>query len=413
MKYFFVILLTMFIVASFCCEVTPFGPEADDVTYANLAQEPISFGGTANGQNDLFVWEGGTWNFYPFWATGLPATSIWNLDETTIMVAMGAGSYSDGVYNFDLNTHTWTINEWFMFPNFLVYNPGNGIYYVGERDGLFRSADANSWTRITSLGTNKCSSLAFYNSNMVTNNGALVKYSTDNGLTWQTGNTSNLRGFRYTENGVLYAIMDVESDSDGLWRSDDYGETWDNVLFTSNLNCIGPDFGEYIILGWRQANEEDGYLAVLDSQSQLTQLVHASLDSEVRQLEIFPLINTPSFYVINGEGCFYITGFLPVNNDDATAPVIDGIKLQAYPNPFSRETTIEVKVKDMAAALKVDVYNLKGQLIKRLSNDNRQTQNTFSWDGRDFNNQLVGSGFYFVKAELNGKINCCKVLLIH
>jgi len=207
--------------------------------------------------------------------------------------------------------------------------------------------------------------------------------------------------------------MDVESDSDGLWRSDDYGETWDNVLFTSNLNCIGPDFGEYIILGWRQANEEDGYLAVLDSQSQLTQLVHASLDSEVRQLEIFPLINTPSFYVINGEGCFYITGFLPVNNDDATAPVIDGIKLQAYPNPFSRETTIEVKVKDMAAALKVDVYNLKGQLIKRLSNDNRQTQNTFSWDGRDFNNQLVGSGFYFVKAELNGKINCCKVLLIH
>jgi len=204
MKYFFVILLTMFIVASFCCEVTPFGPEADDVTYANLAQEPISFGGTANGQNDLFVWEGGTWNFYPFWATGLPATSIWNLDETTIMVAMGAGSYSDGVYNFDLNTHTWTINEWFMFPNFLVYNPGNGIYYVGERDGLFRSADANSWTRITSLGTNKCSSLAFYNSNMVTNNGALVKYSTDNGLTWQTGNTSKSEGFSlYRERCVV------------------------------------------------------------------------------------------------------------------------------------------------------------------------------------------------------------------
>jgi len=341
MKYLFVILLTMFILASYCFEVSPFGPTADELVYANFEQAPISFGGSVNGYNGLFISEGDTWYHYPFWSQGLPITSIWNLNDSTIMVAMGAGTWSDGVYNFDLNTHVWTVNEWFMFPNFIKYNPGNNLYYVGERDGLFKSSDAIDWFRITSLGIEECNSLADFGANLITNNGSFVKYSTDNGQTWQTADTSNLRGFRFTSSGVLYAIMDVESDSDGLWRSDDYGATWDNVLYTSNLNCIGPDFGDYLILGWNLPNENGNYVAVMNAQYQLTQLTHDSLDSGVKQMEIFPLINTPSFYVINSEGFFYLTGFLPVSNDDANIPSVSDIRIQAYPNPFNLETSIE------------------------------------------------------------------------
>lgn len=392
---------------SFCLQVSPYGPQADALTYANFQDTPLSIGGIQEQQYGIFIDNGNAWDFYQSLANGLPVKGIIKLNDTTMLVAMGANSYSDGVYNFNLDTHVWSINYWFMSPNFLSFNPNNSTYYVGERDGLYKSVNGTNWSRVTSIGINRCSSIAFFGTNIVTNNSSFVKYSTDNGQSWQTANTSNLRGFYYTSSGTLYAIMDVESDSDGLWRSDDNGATWNCVYFTSHLNCIGPDYGNQLLLGWSEANGDGAYVALIDQQYQLTNLQHENLDSGVRQQDIFPLVNTPSFFVLNAEGCFFVTSFLPVENDDESFPVKPELSISAYPNPFYSQTTIRFNPNHKQDSLNAEIYNLKGQFIRSLAGSS-----PFVWDGRDEAGRIVGSGVYLLKVSDGRQTITHKILKI-
>ncbi len=214
-----IFIFTLLISAVFCSafQVDTFGPVADDFSCANLDQMPASFGIRINNQEKLSLWENGVWNSYSYFVNpGLTIRGTCMLNADTMLVAMGDLTYSDGIYNFDVNTHTWQLNNWSMVPNFVKSNPYNQLYYVGERDGLFYSADGYSWSMISSLGSNECNSIAWYNNNVITNNGQIVYYSTDNGVSWQQSSISNLRSFRFSDDKVLYAIMDVLSDSDGL-----------------------------------------------------------------------------------------------------------------------------------------------------------------------------------------------------
>jgi len=390
----------------------PFGPQADALFYTDFEDGPLACGGTLNGSYGVFIEAGADWNFYQFWANGLPITGLKMLNADTLMVTMGDGSFSDGLYNFDLVTHTWSVNEWFMYPNFLIYNPNNGTYYVGERDGLFRSANAADWTRISALGSNRCSSLACSGTNLVTNNGSMVKYSTDNGQNWQTADTGNLRGFYYGSSGILYALMDVQSDSDGLWRSMDNGATWNCVLYTSNLNCIGPEYGDYLVLGWSQMNNDGAYVALADQQYQLTSLIDDNLDSGVRQQAVFPLVNTLAFFVLNAEGCFFITNFLPVENADFVESTVSRLKLSASPNPFSGMVEIALKNAESHQPAEVEIYNLKGQRINSLSLST-SVKSSFVWDGKDKNGKNLSSGVYIIKASQAGSTTSCRLLKLN
>ncbi len=59
----------------------------------------------------MYLWEEDIeqWTFYTY---GLPVTGAVNLNATQILVAMGCGTYSDGIYTFDLETHQFEVVEW-------------------------------------------------------------------------------------------------------------------------------------------------------------------------------------------------------------------------------------------------------------------------------------------------------------
>jgi len=92
---------------------------------------------------------------------------------------------------------------------------------------------------------------------------------------------------------------------------------------------------------------------------------------------------------------------------------------QNYPNPIvmsqvsrsSELTRIDFSLPE-AAEVSLNVYNIKGQLVKTLASGELSAgRHTVSWDGNNVNNQSVGSGVYFYRLD-NGKKTINRKMLI-
>lgn len=66
-----------------------------------------------------------------------------------------------------------------------------------------------------------------------------------------------------------------------------------------------------------------------------------------------------------------------------------------YPNPFNPSTNIKFSLKD-DSKVSLIIYNIRGQKVKTLVNDNMQAgYHSIVWNGRDDNGKSVSSGVYF------------------
>jgi hypothetical protein len=75
-----------------------------------------------------------------------------------------------------------------------------------------------------------------------------------------------------------------------------------------------------------------------------------------------------------------------------------------YPNPFNPVTNIDYSIKN-AGKVTLEVYNLRGQLVKTLVDEVKETGNhTAIWNGTDNSNKSVSSGVYFYKMISEGNI---------
>lgn len=81
-------------------------------------------------------------------------------------------------------------------------------------------------------------------------------------------------------------------------------------------------------------------------------------------------------------------------------------KLQGnYPNPFKENTTISFSLSEDVANGTIEIFNLKGQLVKEFSVNNNKTEVT--WDA---SNQA--SGIYFYKMKADGKYTSVKKMIL-
>jgi hypothetical protein len=98
-------------------------------------------------------------------------------------------------------------------------------------------------------------------------------------------------------------------------------------------------------------------------------------------------------------------------NDDLTE-VTPISNLSNYPNPFSQSTEFTFNVQKAGTA-SLKVYNLKGQLVRELSNSIlNKGSHKFNWDGTDNNGKSVALGVYFCKLEADGKSLTQKIVRI-
>ena len=82
---------------------------------------------------------------------------------------------------------------------------------------------------------------------------------------------------------------------------------------------------------------------------------------------------------------------------DTQVRVPESYALSNYPNPFNPETTIQFEL-PQAARANVSIYNIRGELIKTLTDQQLSAgSHLITWDGTNYNNQSVSSGVYLYK----------------
>jgi hypothetical protein len=115
--------------------------------------------------------------------------------------------------------------------------------------------------------------------------------------------------------------------------------------------------------------------------------------------------NVPGIAKLNSEGTF-------TDSQDEFS-IISTTNLSNFPNPFNPSTTINFSIKKNSKVA-LSVYNIKGQLIKTLSNEVLNAgDHSIIWNGEDEYNVPVSSGIYLYKLIINGEnkaINKCLLL---
>ncbi len=83
-----------------------------------------------------------------------------------------------------------------------------------------------------------------------------------------------------------------------------------------------------------------------------------------------------------------------------------------YPNPFNPTTTISYSLPEKGNVC-IEVYNIKGQKVKRLVNEHKESgHHTIKWNGTDENNKSVGSGVYFYKVKTEKSLLINKMIML-
>ena len=100
-----------------------------------------------------------------------------------------------------------------------------------------------------------------------------------------------------------------------------------------------------------------------------------------------------------------------VSADDPTVPVLKTALNKNYPNPFNPETTISYSL-SQGENVKIEIYNVKGQLVRTLVNEDKAAgDHSVVWTGVDNNNRPVSSGVYYYKMTA-GKYSSSKKMIL-
>jgi hypothetical protein len=396
----FLLLVLLSVNALFAYTWSPWGPSGVPIVKAEWQIPAV----LSNGHIGLY--ESGVWNYYTH--SNLSVIDFTSYDSNRLMVLLGSGSNSDGVYFFDVNNHNFQLLRWTMNPIFVKYCTSDSRYYVGGLEGLSKTTDGTDWTEVSIPGTGTVTDFAYYGTQFVTCKNSQTWRSPDGGYTWiQSPYGSLIHGYRFNEDGVLYGIINAGTYSDGIWDSFDYGANWNVIEWTLHLSCVGPWFNNNLFFGW--LNGEDSQIGVgMTVPGGDYILINMGLTNlNIRCMEIFDLINTPSFWVGTDQGAFYCTGFLTPNDDQIVIP--SPSKLINYPNPFSSSTTFVFDFPKGSRDIKLDIYNIRGEKIlsKVIERDAELT-----WNGQNRSGTASSNGIYICKLISNGKTLATRSVLL-
>lgn len=128
------------------------------------------------------------------------------------------------------------------------------------------------------------------------------------------------------------------------------------------------------------------------------------------------IINDPYPTEFNSSG-FDLDGIAilanPIKNNNPELFTKAGIKLyNAYPNPFNPSTTISFELPERTE-ISLNIYNVKGQLVKTLINDRLDKGiHSLTWNGDNNHHLKTANGVYFYRLESVNQVITKKMLVL-
>jgi len=338
-------------------------------------------------------------------STNLGAVSIQPDDENNrVFCAFGRGSWSDGLYKFDLESNELELVDWFALPNF-VKKTSSG-FYLGYIYGLAHSALGHVWEPVDYFeGTDVTDVEISSTGSFFASSGSTLYMQTADGFTsYEAGLPIN---DVYLHNEQVFLALGGGSYSDGVYRvsynTSEISElTLINFFFQANKLF---SYMNQLVVG---CSEGAGLFLVDPVENGEYEEIEQDLPvTDVYCFNVYP-INTPNFMMGTDAGVYLVIQASSVDSDNQTIPVQE-VRLSNYPNPFNPSTLISFSTEqyEQDEQFEILIFNIKGQKIKSLpvisigaiygGAERSHTKNDFSvnWDGTDHYSKPVSSGIYY------------------
>jgi len=211
-----------------------------------------------------------------------------------------------------------------------------------------------------------------------------------------------------------------------LLYSDDQGISWTN----SDVSQLGADFnacgslttngitginGNIYAIGSIRVNSNDLYPGIVRSLNNGVSWQWLVLPAEMpdQSGQIYGIVYWGEYIYISFNACIYrLHVGPPVANNDDVASVVP-VEVSCYPNPFRDNTTLTLKQGADHSLTTVAVYNVRGQLVRRLLDPQPILgEYSITWDGKNDQGEKLGAGVYFFKIKSGSYSSTRKTILI-
>ncbi|MCD4746023.1 MAG: T9SS type A sorting domain-containing protein [Bacteroidales bacterium] len=309
------------------------------------------------------------WNYYS--NGGLPVWEAVHLNTTQILVVMGDGSWSDGIYTFDLQTLQFNVVLWCVKPNFIKHHELSGTYYVGYSGCLLKSTDGVIWEDVPYFNGKTCTCMDFYENHFViseTGNINNIYWSDDSGNTWNQTSPGVLviSDLKFNNMGVIYGIFPNYSNSSGLYSSDDYGLSWNLEFYADNMSAVGFDAINNIFVGWE--SPAGGYegIAIYDPLSPPPGLTFLNTNLpciNINKIKLNPTWSSIAIFCCTDNGVYFSNDYITSINQNKN----NKYTISAFPNPLRNYTNINFTLpcnnnKDIS----INIFNNQGMMIDEI-----------------------------------------------
>jgi hypothetical protein len=202
-----------------------------------------------------------------------------------------------------------------------------------------------------------------------------------------------------------------------LWQTPPQSE---ETVFVGAANMDSDVADE--LLYYKPSAGSAGSVLILDGGTAQVEY-HAEFDSLVMN-------TTDPFCDIDGNGVYEITFWGVLNPGDppriyvignlgpvgaSDGPAVGEARLhlaQNYPNPFRPGTTIRFTV-PAPAAVRLDVFNVAGQRVRRLLDEERAAgEHSVAWDGTNEDGRPVAGGTYFYQLVVGDQAFARKAVVL-